>query len=116
MDAQARPHAARAREDDDARVGRGERGSKTIRLTPGQYLPKADPYFCETERGQGFDKPEIGGQFVVPDYCAWTVSSVRGLVQHQHGTAVKAARPGSSVAPGDAIVTPARRHRPCCGP
>ena len=86
--------------------GTTERGDRTTRLSPGEYLPKSDPYFCETSRGQGYDKPEIGGQFTVPDYCAWTVSSVRGLVQHQHGTAVKAARPGSSVAPGDAVVTP----------
>ena len=75
--------------------GEGERGSKTVQLAPGRYLPKADPFFCETERGQGFDKPEIGAPFVVPDYCGWTVSSVRGVVQHQHGTSVKAARPGS---------------------
>jgi hypothetical protein len=88
--------------------GTGERGSKTVQLPPGRYLPKSDPYFCETERGQGFDKPEIGASFVVPDYCGWTVSNVRGLVQHQHGTAVKAARPGSSVAQGDALVTPRR--------
>jgi hypothetical protein len=86
--------------------GTTERGDKTTRLPPGEYLPKSDPYFCETSRGQGFDKPEIGGPFTVPDYCAWTVSAVRGIVQHQHGTAVKAARPGSSVAPGDVVVTP----------
>ena len=86
--------------------GTTERGDKTTRLAPGEYLPKSDPYLCETSRGQGYDKPEIGGQFTVPDYCAWTVSSVRGLVQHQHGTAVKAARPGSSVARGDVVVTP----------
>ena len=87
-------------------TGTSERGSKTIQLKPGRYLPKADPFLCETERGQGRDKPEVGGPFVVPDYCGWTVSSVRGVVQHQHGTAVKAARPGSSVAPGDAVLTP----------
>jgi hypothetical protein len=86
--------------------GTGERGERTIRLTPGRYLPKADPYLCETSRGQGYDKPEIGGTFTVPDYCAWTVASVRGLVQHQHGSAVKAARPGSSIARGDVLVTP----------
>ncbi len=86
--------------------GTTERGVKMTRLAPGQYLPKSEPYFCETSRGQGFNKPELGGQFTVPDYCAWTVSSVRGLVQHQQGTAVKAARPGSSVARGDVVVTP----------
>ena len=54
--------------------GTTERGDKTTRLAPGEYLPKSDPYFCETSRGQGYDKPEIGGPFTVPDYCAWTVS------------------------------------------
>jgi hypothetical protein len=86
--------------------GTTERGEKTTLLTPGTYLPKSEPYFCETTRGQGYDKPELGGQFAVPDYCAWTVSSVRGLVRHQHGTAVKAARPGSTVTAGDVLVTP----------
>jgi hypothetical protein len=86
--------------------GTSERGVRMTRLAPGRYLPKSDPYFCETSRGQGYDKPELGGQFSVPDYCAWTVSSVRGLVQHQQGTAVKALRPGSSVARGDVVVTP----------
>ena len=86
--------------------GEGERGSKTLQLSPGRYLPKADPYFCETERGQGYDKPEIGSPFVVPDYCAWVVSSARGTVQLEHGTSVKRAPPGSVVAPGDALVTP----------
>ena len=86
--------------------GSSERGVKMTRLAPGRYLPKSDPYSCETSRGQGYDKPEIGAPFTVPDYCAWTVSSVRGLVQHQHGTAVKAARPGSSVAAGDVVSTP----------
>ncbi len=86
--------------------GTTERGDTTTRLAPGRYLPTSDPYLCETSRGQGYDKPEIGAPFTVPDYCAWTVSSVRGLVQHQHGTAVKAARPGSSVARGDVVVTP----------
>jgi hypothetical protein len=86
--------------------GTGERGERTVRLTPGRYLPKSDPYLCETSRGQGFDKPEIGASFAVPDYCAWTVASVRGLVQHEQGSAVKAARAGSSIARGDALVTP----------
>ncbi|HEU0305119.1 MAG TPA: hypothetical protein VFR32_11125 [Gaiellaceae bacterium] len=86
--------------------GTSERGEKLIQLTPGRYLPKSDPYFCETERGQGYDKPEIGGAFVVPDYCVWNVSSARGAVQLEHQTAVKLAKPGSTVSPGDALVTP----------
>ena len=42
----------------------------------------------------------------MPDYCAWTVSSVRGLVQLEQETAVKAAKAGSSVARGDVLTTP----------
>ncbi len=87
-------------------TGAGERGSKTVKLSPGRYLPKADPFFCETQLGQGHEKPEIGGPFVVPDYCGWVVSSVRGVVQHEQGSTVKAARVGSTVGSGDAIVTP----------
>jgi hypothetical protein len=87
-------------------TGTAERGERSVKLTPGRYLPTSNPYLCETTRGQGFDKPEIGAPFTVPDYCAWTVTSVRGLVQHEHGSAVKVARPGSSIAQGDAIVTP----------
>lgn len=86
--------------------GTGERGERLVTLTPGRYLPKSDPYSCETSRGQGYDKPEIGAIFTVPDYCAWTVESVRGLVQHEHASAVKAARPGSSIARGDLLATP----------
>jgi hypothetical protein len=86
--------------------GNGERGSKTVRLPPGHYLSKADPFFCETERGQGFEQPEIGGTFVVPDYCAWTVTSVRGLVQHQRGTVVRAAKAGASIAQSDQLTVP----------
>jgi hypothetical protein len=88
-------------------TGTSERGSKTMQLPPGRYLPKADPYFCETERGQGYEKPEIGGPFIVPDYCSWVVSSARGLVELEQRAAVKRAKVGSVVAPGDALVTPA---------
>lgn len=83
-------------------------GKKVVQLSPGEYLPISDPYRCETERGAGYDKPEIGAPFTVPDYCSWIVSSTRGLVQLEHGSAVKVARPGSTVAPGDALVTPKR--------
>ena len=86
--------------------GTGERGEQLVVLTPGRYLPKSDPYACETSRGQGYDKPEIGAPFTVSDYCAWTVQSVRGVVQHEHASAVKAARPGSTIARGDALATP----------
>jgi len=81
-------------------------GKKIVQLWPGEYLPTSDPYTCETDRGAGYDKPEVGAPFTVPDYCSWTVSSTRGVVQLEHGSAVKAARPGSIVAPGDALVTP----------
>jgi hypothetical protein len=86
--------------------GTGERGSKTVQLSPGRYLPTANPFFCETRFGQSFDKPEIGGPFVVPDYCSWVVSSARGLVQLEQRASVKRAKAGSVVAPGDALVTP----------
>ena len=89
-------------------IGRGtsKRGSKTVQLGPGEYLPFSDPYSCETDRGAGYDKPEVGAPFTVPDYCAWSVSAVRGAVELEHGTAVKAAKAGMVVAPGDALVTP----------
>lgn len=87
--------------------GTTERGEQTVELTPGAYLPTADPYTCETSRGQGYDKPEIGGPFTVPDYCAWSVISARGAVELEHASAVKLAKPGATVAPGDALVTPA---------
>ena len=77
-----------------------------VTLPPGDYLPLSDPYECTTERGAGYSQPEIGAPFTVPDYCAWSVSSVRGAVQLEHGSAVKAAKPGSAAAPGDALVTP----------
>jgi hypothetical protein len=86
--------------------GTTERGEKFVRLTPGKYLPTSDPYACETDRGQGYDKPEIGATFVVPDYCAWVVSSTRGAVQLEHGISVKLAKRGSAVVPGDALLTP----------
>ena len=31
--------------------------------------------------GAGYDKPEIGQTFVVPDYCAWNVTASKGAVQ-----------------------------------
>jgi hypothetical protein len=86
--------------------GTSKRGSKTVKLPPGTYLPYSDPYACTTERGAGWDKPEIGAPFTVPDYCAWSLQSVRGAVQLEQGTAVRAARPGSAAAPGNALVTP----------
>jgi hypothetical protein len=86
--------------------GTTERGDTTTRLAPGRYLPTSNPYLCETSRGQGYDQPEIGAPFTVPDYCAWTVSSVRGVVQLEHETSVKLAKPGAVVAQGDALVTP----------
>lgn len=87
--------------------GTSERGQKIVELSAGTYLPTADPYYCETSRGQGYDKPEVGEPFTVPDYCAWSVASTRGAVELEHGSSVKLAKPGSSVAPGDALVTPA---------
>lgn len=86
--------------------GTSKRGQMNVTLPPGDYLPFSDPYECTTERGAGYSQPEIGAPFTVPDYCAWSVSTVRGTVQLEHGSAVKAAKPGSAAAPGDALVTP----------
>jgi len=86
--------------------GTSKSGSKTVQLSAGQYLPVADPFLCETERGAGSDKPEVGASVVVPDYCAWSVTSTRGLVQLEQGAVVRAAKVGSAVAPRDSLVTP----------
>lgn len=87
-------------------TGTSAKGSKTVALGPGDYLPFAGPYRCETSVGTGFNKPEIGEPFTVPDYCAWSLSAVRGAVEHEQGSAVKAARAGSQARPGDALATP----------
>lgn len=89
-------------------VGKGtsKNGTKRITLAPGDYLPVADPFFCETERGAGSDKPEVGAPFSVPDYCAWSVASAKGQVLLQQGSAVRVAQPGAAVRPGDALTVP----------
>jgi hypothetical protein len=86
--------------------GTSKKGSMVVNLTPGDYLPFSDPYHCETERGAGYDKPEIGAPFTVPDYCAWSIVSARGAVLLEHGPAVKVAKAGTALVPGDALVTP----------
>lgn len=89
-------------------VGEGttKNGTKRIRLAPGQYLPVADPYLCETERGAGSDKPEVGAPFAVPDYCAWSVATAKGQVLLEQGSSVRAAKPGATVRPGASISVP----------
>jgi hypothetical protein len=87
-------------------TGTTKRGSTRTQLGPGSYLPTADPFLCETERGAGNDQPEIGAPFTVPDFCSWSVTASRGTVQLEHGAAVKLAKPGTTVRPGDTIVTP----------
>ena len=87
-------------------TGTTKRGSMRTQLGPGSYLPTADPFLCETERGAGNDQPEIGAPFTVPDFCAWSVTASRGTVQLEQGAAVKLAKPGTTVRPGDSIVTP----------
>ena len=86
--------------------GTTKRGSMRTQLGPGLYLPMADPFLCETERGAGNDQPEIGAPFTVPDFCAWSVTTSRGAVQLEQGAAVKLAKPGTTVRPGNSIVTP----------
>jgi hypothetical protein len=87
-------------------TGTTKRGSMRTQLGPGSYLPTADPFLCETERGAGNDQPEIGAPFTVPDFCAWSVTASRGTVQLEQGASVKLAKPGATVRPGDTIVTP----------
>ena len=68
--------------------GTTKRGSMRTQLGPGSYLPTADPFLCETERGAGNDQPEVGAPFAVPDFCAWSVTASRGTVQLEQGAAV----------------------------
>jgi hypothetical protein len=86
-------------------LGTSKQGTMTVQLPPGDYLPFSDPYSCETERGAGYDKPEIGAPFTVPDYCVWIVTSTKGPVQLEHGPAVKVVRTGTAIMPSDALVT-----------
>ena len=51
--------------------GTSKVGKLRTQLGPGQYLLTSDPYHCETDRGAGYDKPEIGQSLAVPDYCVW---------------------------------------------
>ena len=89
-------------------VGKGtsKKGTKRIRLAPGDYIPVADPFFCETERGAGSDKPEVGAAFVVPDYCAWSVATAKGRVLLEQGPSVRLAKRGATVRPGDSVAVP----------
>jgi FecR protein len=87
-------------------TGTSKSGKLQTRLGPGQYLLTSDPYHCETDRGAGYDKPEVGQEVVVPDYCAWNVAASRGGVQLEQAAAVRIARVGDTVLPGDALVTP----------
>lgn len=89
-------------------IGKGtsKKGTKRVQLAPGTYLPVADPFFCETERGAGSDKPEVGLVFTVPDYCAWSVATAKGRVLLEQGSSVRAARRGATVRPGASITVP----------
>jgi YD repeat-containing protein len=87
--------------------GTSKKGTKRVQLVPGQYIPVADPYFCETERGAGSDNPEVGAVFTVPDYCAWAVKKSKGRVLLEQGSSVRAARPGATLRPGGSITVPA---------
>jgi uncharacterized repeat protein (TIGR01451 family) len=85
--------------------GTSKSGSARVRLAPGRYEPRAEPFRCETERGAGSTEPEIGAQFVVPDYCPWTVTGVRGAVTLERAGLVKRAAATDLVRPGDVLVT-----------
>lgn len=82
-------------------------GSTRIRLPAGSWQIRADPFLCETERGAGSTRPEIGQTVEVPDYCSWVVRRVRGAASVETASAVKRARPGSLAAPGSTLVAPA---------
>jgi hypothetical protein len=86
--------------------GTSKIGKLKTQLGPGQYLLTSDPYHCETDRGAGYDKPEIGQSVLVPDYCAWNVTASRGGVLLEEAAAVRIAKVGDTVSPGDAVVTP----------
>ena len=107
VEPEARAPEASTREDD--RAGNGHDGAgREDDEAAARSVSAEGGAVLRARRGaaRGYDKPEVGGQFTVPDYCAWTVSSVRGLVQLEQETAVKAAKAGSSVARGDVLTTP----------
>ena len=72
---------------------------------PGSYLPTADPFLCETSAVRVTTSPRSERPFTVPDFCAWSVTASRGTVQLEQGAAVKLAKAGATVRPGDSIVT-----------
>ena len=86
--------------------GTSKTGSLETTLGPGQYQLRSDPYSCVTERGAGFNRPEVGQTILVPDYCAWNLTGARGRLQLEQGTAVRLAKNGDVVRPGDSLVTP----------
>ncbi|MDQ5821319.1 MAG: hypothetical protein M3540_07765 [Actinomycetota bacterium] len=90
------------------RTGTTKTGAFRSSLGPGLYEPLAEPFRCETDRGAGSTTPEVGRSFVVPDYCAWIVATPRGQVQIEQPRAVKTAKAGDTVRPGDVVVARAR--------
>ena len=89
-------------------LGTSKTGSRRVQLQPGRYEPLADPFRCQTERGAGSTAAELGAAFVVPDYCAWTVTSARGQVGLEQRGAVRALARGGSVRPGELVFTSGR--------
>lgn len=89
-------------------AGTSKRGTLTALLAPGRWQLRGDPFLCETERGAGSTTAEVGQVVTVPDYCAWTPTSVRGAVEVGTGASVRRARSGVSVSPPATISTPAR--------
>ncbi|MDQ3876699.1 MAG: hypothetical protein M3322_14330, partial [Actinomycetota bacterium] len=85
--------------------GTSKAGTARVQLSAGRYEPRADPFRCETFRGAVWAEPEIGAQFVVPDYCSWTVAEARGKVSVEHPPAVKPVRPDDVIRPGDLLTT-----------
>ena len=85
--------------------GTSKSGSARTRLAPGRYVPVADPFRCQTERGAGSTEPEIGAPFTVPDYCAWSVVKARGRAGLEEARAVRPLRRGDRIAPGNVVFT-----------
>jgi len=84
--------------------GTSKTGTTRVQLAAGRYEPLADPFRCQTDRGAGSTSPEVGQVFVVPDFCSWTVQSLRGLVRLEQRGAVKALVKGGAVRPGETVV------------
>ena len=86
--------------------GTSKVGKLQTRLGPGQYLLPPTPTTARRIGARATTSRRSAQTFVVPDYCAWNVTASKGAVQLERPTSVRLAKPGDTVAPGDALVTP----------